>query len=764
MGGWGLGRGRLREWSRFVCLCGMASLALLLPRGAGAVTLTVDSTGDQPDAALGAGGCETAAATCTLRAAIEESNFSTTVDDAVRFKSALFTAAPTSTIAPAAPLPVITDTVSIIHFPCGLVGMVIQPCVGLQGTGFVVDADGVTITSFAITGANVGIEVKAGSDDFTATTDWFGTKLDGSPGPDGTGVLLGPNADGATIGAIVTPGRNLFANITDDALDLFGASDATVQGNYFGVTPDALTAAPNGKDIEVTDALAGSVAAEGNEIGGALQVGSVFTKECDGACNLISGSLSSGIDLNGDGGAEAPASGPTRIRANYVGLDGMRGAAIPNATNGIRVGGADQVSIGSGATEHLNYLSGGERAVLAGPGADGLELNYNLIGQDSGGQTLSPPSAEAISVDSTGLPEEAAPRIVANYIRMLGGTAISLSGTGGTIVENVVEGGATGIRTSVGPGGNAIAENVVEGTSGDGILVQNDANTITGNEVTDAGGAGIEIQSALGQAPTGNVIGGDLAAEENRISGSAGAAIAIVDLEATQNEVARNRGAGNGGPFVDLLAANPGTEPNGPNDGIQPPAISSTTEAGVSGNAQPGATVRIFGKATAAPGEIASFLGQVVAGPAGAWSFAYPQPQGPGAWLAVSQTGVAGGTSELAFATVPAPVSAAQSTAPPPPAGAAGLADRTPPNTRIGKRPAARTHARRATFRFSASEPGSRFQCSLDRKPFRACRSPRTFKRLRPGKHSFRVRAVDAAGNRDPTPAAFRFRVVRAKR
>jgi hypothetical protein len=63
-------------------------------------------------------------------------------------------------------------------------------------------------------------------------------------------------------------------------------------------------------------------------------------------------------------------------------------------------------------------------------------------------------------------------------------------------------------------------------------------------------------------------------------------------------------------------------------------------------------------------------------------------------------------------------------------------------------------------FRFASSEAGSRFRCKLDRKPYRACRSPRRY-RVRAGRHAFRVFAVDRAGNRDRTPVVFRFRVRR---
>ena len=59
-----------------------------------------------------------------------------------------------------------------------------------------------------------------------------------------------------------------------------------------------------------------------------------------------------------------------------------------------------------------------------------------------------------------------------------------------------------------------------------------------------------------------------------------------------------------------------------------------------------------------------------------------------------------------------------------------------------------------ATFEFESNEKSAMLECSLDRAQFETCASPKTYTGLARGKHSFRVRAVDGAGNTDPTPAA----------
>jgi len=84
--------------------------------------------------------------------------------------------------------------------------------------------------------------------------------------------------------------------------------------------------------------------------------------------------------------------------------------------------------------------------------------------------------------------------------------------------------------------------------------------------------------------------------------------------------------------------------------------------------------------------------------------------------------------------------------------------DRTPPQTRIVSGPPRTTYRLQAKFRFASTEAQSHFQCKLDKKQWKGCANP--FKRsVKPGKHLFKVRAIDRFGNFDPTPARFGWRV-----
>jgi DNA-directed RNA polymerase specialized sigma24 family protein len=80
------------------------------------------------------------------------------------------------------------------------------------------------------------------------------------------------------------------------------------------------------------------------------------------------------------------------------------------------------------------------------------------------------------------------------------------------------------------------------------------------------------------------------------------------------------------------------------------------------------------------------------------------------------------------------------------------LPDTVVPETRITAGPH-RYGTAIATFEFESSEKSAMLECSLDGATFQSCASPKTYTGLVKGKHSFRVRSVDAAGNADPTPA-----------
>jgi hypothetical protein len=71
------------------------------------------------------------------------------------------------------------------------------------------------------------------------------------------------------------------------------------------------------------------------------------------------------------------------------------------------------------------------------------------------------------------------------------------------------------------------------------------------------------------------------------------------------------------------------------------------------------------------------------------------------------------------------------------------LIDLRPPAPYIARHPSDPTTAGTATFAFTDGEPDVAFQCSIDRRAWRHCASPLSYRRLGLGEHLFRVRALD---------------------
>ena len=83
--------------------------------------------------------------------------------------------------------------------------------------------------------------------------------------------------------------------------------------------------------------------------------------------------------------------------------------------------------------------------------------------------------------------------------------------------------------------------------------------------------------------------------------------------------------------------------------------------------------------------------------------------------------------------------------------------DTTPPETTIDSGPTGTVSASSVSFAFSSSEAGGTFECKLDGAAHSACTSPKDYTNLSNGSHTFEVRATDAAGNTDATPATRTF-------
>lgn len=80
--------------------------------------------------------------------------------------------------------------------------------------------------------------------------------------------------------------------------------------------------------------------------------------------------------------------------------------------------------------------------------------------------------------------------------------------------------------------------------------------------------------------------------------------------------------------------------------------------------------------------------------------------------------------------------------------------DTTAPDTSITSGPSGTVTTTSASFEFSSTEGGSAFECRLDGAAYASCSSPASYSALAAGTHTFEVRARDAAGNVDASPAS----------
>lgn len=93
---------------------------------------------------------------------------------------------------------------------------------------------------------------------------------------------------------------------------------------------------------------------------------------------------------------------------------------------------------------------------------------------------------------------------------------------------------------------------------------------------------------------------------------------------------------------------------------------------------------------------------------------------------------------------------------------AAYTQDSLAPKTRITMGPGAKTRKRTLVFRFKDTTGGygTTFKCKLDRRKWKTCHSPAKYKGVKMGRHTFQVKAVDAAGNVERKPVKRRVKVI----
>ncbi len=363
------------------------------------------------------------------------------------------------------------------------------------------------------------------------------------------GVSIGSGATNNSIGSEEPGKRNLISgNQYGITIAGSGTNLNTVAGNYIGTNPNGILPIPNLYGVQIKSG------AQNNTIGG----------EASGAGNLISGNTSEGVliqDQDTDSNV---------VCGNTIGLDSTGADPLTNGGNGVEIyNGPDQNVIGGSSSGCRNIISGntGDGVHITGSSTLGNIVAGNLIGLDTGGTmdmgngqngvyiTASNSILGGESVGSrniiSGNNQEGiliewsvadATLVIGNYI---GTNESGLGGVGNTYNGVKILGGPTDTEI----GGDTLAEgNLISSNGNSGVRVDGSATTgttISGNII----GANASATAPLANAHNGitvtngahnTVIGGDLPAERNILSGNTFRGVSLVGPGTYNNTVKGN--------------------------------------------------------------------------------------------------------------------------------------------------------------------------------------------------------------------------------
>jgi hypothetical protein len=661
-----------------------------------AATFTVNSTGDAGDVTVLDNVCDsdpTATVTCTLRAAIQQSNATATVDDTINF--GIGADGGVKTISPASALPRVTDKVTIDGYTqpgasrrTSTGGAALKIELSGAGAGFAsgltldTGAGGTTIRGLVINrfGAT-GVVVLA--DNTVVEGNYIGTNVSGDAdfGNGITGVSIG--SSGNLVGGTSIGAKNVVSGNNDNGVVINGATAAgtdasnnRIEGNFIGTDANGTAAIRNGQGVNITSA-------SGNFVGGTAV----------GAGNLISGNTERGVLLAGDAANNV-------VQSNFIGTNVFGSASLFNGEQGVEVFEGSNNVIGGTTSRTGNIISGnGGEGVLLNLAATGNRVQGNLIGTGQNGASALG-NSEGVVVRGPDNLVGGTENLARNVISANNGSGVAILGTAAN--GNTVQGNRIGTDAS----GTADLGNTFNGVKVDdgsnntiGGTASGAGNTISGNgsngiKLDDAGTAGNRIEGNfigassdgtgdLGNArggveisgASGNFVGGGVAGAGNVISGNDGAGVLVAGSGATANRILRNSIFSNTGLGVDLVGGtensagatqNDPKDPDaGPNALQNKPAVRRATTTGssltVGGNlnSRPGKTFAIQFFSNPSGNEGKTFLGQrsVTTNANGNASFTFSFNASVAAGQAITATATgAGNTSEFsAPRTVEAP-------------------------------------------------------------------------------------------------------------
>ncbi|HZU87283.1 MAG TPA: right-handed parallel beta-helix repeat-containing protein [Anaerolineaceae bacterium] len=536
-----------------------APAAAISPQaGLQASTYTVNLNTDEIDASLVDGVCDINTGTpgnqCTLRAAIQQSNF-TGGANTIQFSSAM-------TISPAAPLPVIFNTLGSVtisgDLQVTLDGSNLTPgntSIGIKLNGSFSEVQGLIIQDFS-----------------------YGVMITGTYNT--VGVDDSDMSDNGEMCVIISNDENASAVLPEAGIYITGNYN-TVAGNVIGLSL-ADTAAPNENGILI-EGDHNTIGTDGD--------GKIDADEG----NWISGNATYGVWIKG--GTSSPKPTANVIAGNIIGLNAAGSAARPNGEDGIQLyyTGVDNIigtnGDGAGDAVERNIISGnGNHGVYISQSSNFTRVAGNYIGTNLAGSLALPNAYDGVNAyaSTDGIIGTNGDGVSDN----LEGNLISGNGSSGIFInysDNYwVAGNWIGFKinamdalpNSRGIHLNATSNNLI-GSNADGVSDDLERNVISGNThegiyLDNSTESGNQIAgNYIGTRPTGdmalpngesgvevyhvtaeNTIGGELAAERNVISGNTQNGIF---LDASSTILVRNNWIGKGTDSNDAPLGNQGT-------------------------------------------------------------------------------------------------------------------------------------------------------------------------------------------------------------
>ncbi|MCU0499205.1 MAG: right-handed parallel beta-helix repeat-containing protein [Anaerolineae bacterium] len=411
-------------------------------------TFTVNSTLDASDANIGNGSCSTSTGVCTLRAAIEEANF-TTGTDTINFNigSGLQTITPT----------IGGGSLPIINRPVIINGTTQN---GYTGTPIIQINGGLTLTggNSTVRGLIVRTIRLQTNGNNLIYNNFIGTNAAGNAagGASLTDGILINNSDNNTIGGDSSGERNVISGHDFNGVTIQNDSTGNrIIGNYIGLNAAGTSAIPNeGSGVLITSG--------NNFVGG-------NTSER----NVISGNVSHGVNLGSNPNNE--------VRNNYIGTNAAGTASIPNGGNGVNI-----------ASDSNDVISN----VISGNGGLGIDLSDsessvidgNTIGLNAARNAALANNNGGISIRANVTSAQIVNNVISGNFR----DGINNSGDNVVITANRI-------------GTNSSGANL--GNAGDGIEVTFNANNTTigfhasasdatTNTIAFNGGDGIRISTS----------------------------------------------------------------------------------------------------------------------------------------------------------------------------------------------------------------------------------------------------------------------------